>query len=154
MDAFLTDVAVADRLKRFDDYGSDEFAVAQRLHEFHRRRGDRTARRRALRKALVAHDVSTSGLHGSAASLSHDFVEGAVDLDVEEVAGRVKIFLHVSKLCCSALPHNVLHVVDAAEEKFRNFLHFEGLGFQEAYEKSIKGCRAARHGPTPASAAY
>lgn len=139
IDAFLADEAVSGRLKRFDDYGSDEVAVARKLHEFHGTRGNSAARKAALKQAMAAHDVSTHGHYGSTASLVHHFVKGSVDLDLDEVVGIAKISLHLSKLG-GYRAWEMKH--EAVEEKFRTFLHFECLGLKDSYEKSIKGCRA------------
>lgn len=139
IDAFLADEAVSDRLQRFDDFGSDEVAVARKLHDFHKSRGNSSSRRAALKKALAAQDVGTIGHHRSTAALVRKFVEGSVDLDTDEVVGVVKISLHLNKL---GGYHTWATKHEAVEEKFKSLLHFECLGLKDSYEKSIKGCRA------------
>lgn len=139
IDAFLADQAVSDRLRRFDDYGSAEVGVARKLHEFHTTRGNSSARKAVLRKAMADQDVSLHGHFGSTADLVRRFVAGSVDLDPDEVVGVAKISLHLNKLGGF---HTWVTKHEAVEEKFRTFLHFECLGLKEAYEKSIKGCRA------------
>lgn len=140
IDEFIADEAVSDRLKRFDEFGLDEVAVARKLHDFHNTRGDSAARKALLREAMAAQDVSTGGLYGSTANLVNRFLKGSIDLDVEEVVGIAKISLHLIKI---GGYHTWVTKHEAVEDTFKTFLHFECLGLKDSYEKSIKGCRPA-----------
>lgn len=52
----------------------------------------------------------------------------------------MKISEHLTKL---GGYHTWVTKHEAVEEKFKTLLHFECLGLEDSYKKSIKGCRAA-----------
>jgi len=138
IDACLSDEAVSDRLTMLEEFGLDEATVARKLHEFHKTRGDFAARRALLRNTMAAHDVSTFGYLGTTTGLVNRFLEGSIDVDVDEVVGIAKISLHLNKI---GGYHTYLSEHKAVEKKFKTFLHFECLGLKDSYEKSIKGVR-------------
>ncbi|CAM9644778.1 unnamed protein product, partial [Pylaiella littoralis] len=130
----LEDAATSERVTRYERYSVclDAVAVAKKLHEFHRLRGDPQARREMLSKALKAEGMSIRG----DSAFCRDFVSGSTDVDLDEIVGRLKLAKHLFELG----GHRTWSTHrEAANGKFKELYHMEGLDMKEAFEKSIKG---------------
>lgn len=137
--AFLEDPAVLERVTRYETYCAcmDVGRVARKLHEFYSLRGDPTARREMLSEAMEAEGMRIRG----DSAFCREFINGSTDVDLGEIVGRMKLAKHLFELGG--------HVTwsknrEAANAKFKELFHLEGLSMKESFEKSIEGCRPAR----------
>ncbi|CAM9312837.1 unnamed protein product [Ectocarpus fasciculatus] len=139
VDAFLEDPAVLERVTRYETHCAcmDVGRVARKLHEFYRLRGDPAARREMLSEAMEAEGMRIRG----DSTFCREFINGSTDVDLGEIVGRMKLAKHLFDLGG--------HVTwsknrEAANAKFKELFHMEGLSMKESFKKSIEGCRPER----------
>ncbi|CAM9224676.1 unnamed protein product [Ectocarpus sp. 13 AM-2016] len=136
---FLEDPAILERVTRYETHCEcmDVGRVARKLHEFYRLRGDPVARREMLSKAMEAKGMRIRG----DSAFCREFINGSTDVDLGEIGGRMKLAKHLLELGG--------HVTwsknrEAANAKFKELFHMEGLSMKESFQKSIEWCRPAR----------